>query len=38
MKVQPTGKTFRILWRGINDAREKEHIREEKGTNRTRAR
>lgn len=38
MKVQPTGKMFRNLGRGISDARENERTREEKGTNRIRAR
>ena len=38
MKVKPTGKMFRNLGRGISDAREKEHSREEKDTNRIRAR
>ena len=38
MKVQPTGKMFRNLGRGISNARENERTREEKGTNRIRAR
>lgn len=38
MKVKPTGKMFRNLGRRISDARENEHTREEKGTNRIRAR